>query len=60
MHKPIKKNNKNDKLASGPYVTGSFGTSTSANVSAEASGFVDENSNDKSLLPHFNNSHKDK
>lgn len=59
MHKPIKNDNKRDKLKSGPYATGSFGISTSSNISAEASGFVDENSDDKSLLPHFSNNGED-
>ena len=50
----MKKNNKRDKLASGPSTTGSFGTSGSSNVTIDSSGLVGDEHN--SLFPNFHES----
>ncbi len=44
-------NNKNDKLNTAQPVTGSFGISSSANLTTESKGMEGDNSN--SLFPHL-------
>jgi len=48
------KNNKRDKLASGPSTTGSLGISGSSNVTIDSSGLVGDEHN--SLFPNFHES----
>lgn len=40
------KNNTNDKLKAGPWTTGSFGSSTDANLTTDSSGAEGDDSHD--------------